>query len=232
MNTSYVRRRSSVPARRRSGSDGRTAYKQAMARNTLVCAVILGATLMAKSSALWENKFAVNSLRLALTQTTDFRQYISGVKEFFTEQVRLTGLMNSAADFDPVRDMIAPVKSPVDSHFGLRIHPVDKTERFHYGVDIPAAVGEKIACAADGEVSEVGADEELGNYIIVRHSEKISSYYGHCADILPKQGDRVKSGQLIATAGDSGKANTPHLHFEIRDGESSLDPEAFIRFGE
>ena len=51
---------------------------------------------------------------------------------------------------------------------------------------------------------------------------------GHCDKILPSAGDTINGGQVIATMGSTGKASAPMLHFEIREGDTSLDPSVFI----
>ena len=48
--------------------------------------------------------------------------------------------------------------------------------------------------------------------------------------MLPLEGDTIKAGQVIATVGSTGRTTGSHLHFEIREEDNSLDPEAFITF--
>ena len=87
-------------------------------------------------------------------------------------------------------------------------------------------------CCADGSVEEIGRSEEFGNFILIQHNARVSSYYAGCGEILPQMGDWIKKGQVIATAGTSAEMNDPHLHFEIREGEESLDPKAFLNIEE
>jgi len=52
--------------------------------------------------------------------------------------------------------------------------------------------------------------------------------YAHAKELLVKRGDQVKRGQPIARSGQTGNANAPQLHFEIRKGASPLDPINFL----
>ncbi|MDQ6989114.1 MAG: M23 family metallopeptidase [Mariprofundaceae bacterium] len=116
-----------------------------------------------------------------------------------------------------------PVKGKVTSRFGPR------NNRMHDGIDVGANEGVSIHAAAAGEV--VYADSRLsgyGNLIIVRHSSDMFTAYAHNKVNLVKRGDKVKSGQRIAYVGSTGRASGPHLHFEVRRGETAVDPLAYL----
>ncbi|HOK02253.1 MAG TPA: M23 family metallopeptidase, partial [Spirochaetota bacterium] len=44
-----------------------------------------------------------------------------------------------------------------------------------------------------------------------------------------KSGDKVSQGELIGKIGSTGKSTGPHLHFEVRRGDTALDPADFIK---
>lgn len=76
------------------------------------------------------------------------------------------------------------------------------------------------ARAADGTVVRTGFDSDCGNYLILLHENGAATYYFHCQDILAEEGQKVKSGEQIATVGNTGKSTGPHLHFGVsRDGD-------------
>ena len=101
-------------------------------------------------------------------------------------------------------------------------------KRPHYGMDLVAPQDSPIRAAGRGVVQNVGWDDDLGNYVEIRHGFGYVTIYGHCSRLLVQAGDRVDAGQQVAALGGTGRASAPHLHFEIwRDGEA-VDPRAVI----
>ena len=93
------------------------------------------------------------------------------------------------------------------------------------GVNIGVPAGAKVKASADGEV--VYAGDELvgfGNLVLIRHVGGWVSAYAHSESLLVKEGDTVKQGQTIATAGATGNATSPQVHFELRKGKQPVDP--------
>jgi murein DD-endopeptidase MepM/ murein hydrolase activator NlpD len=72
---------------------------------------------------------------------------------------------------------------------------------------------------------------ETGYVIEVQHTSNIRSVYKHNARLMKKQGDRIKAGDAIAVVGNSGELTTgPHLHFEIWQNGTPVNPEDYIVF--
>ena len=98
----------------------------------------------------------------------------------------------------------------------------------HYGIDLVAPVDSPVRSAGRGIVQNVGWDDDLGNYVEIRHGFGYVTIYGHCSRLYVRAGDRVDAGQEIAALGGTGRVSAPHLHFEIwRDGEA-VDPRIVI----
>ncbi|HID37229.1 MAG TPA: M23 family metallopeptidase [Ghiorsea sp.] len=119
--------------------------------------------------------------------------------------------------------LIWPVQGRFSSKFGPR------KGRMHDGIDIAAKIGTRIVAAASGEV--VYADNKLtgyGNLIIIRHNSKMFTAYAHNDRNLVARGDKVKQGQRIATVGETGRVTGPHVHFELRKGETAIDPLPYL----
>ncbi|MBI4727826.1 M23 family metallopeptidase [candidate division TA06 bacterium] len=98
----------------------------------------------------------------------------------------------------------------------------------HTGVDIAAREGDPVWAAADGEVSFAGWDNYFGHKIEIKHSDKLSTMYGHNAKLLVKVGDKVKQGKVIALVGSTGQSSGPHLHFEVRLNGQAVDPINYL----
>ena len=102
---------------------------------------------------------------------------------------------------------------------------------FHTGVDIPAEQGAVILAAADGTVTKIGFDPELGNYVVLDHGGGLETLYGQCRDILDglEEGTAVAAGEMIGAVGSTGMATGPHLHFEVRQDGKVQNPVAYFR---
>lgn len=122
-----------------------------------------------------------------------------------------------------------PTQGTITSLFGLRKHPLLKSLRFHSGVDIANLKNTEILAAAGGTVKFAGPDGGYGNVVILEHGNGFESVYGHAEDILVKNGEEVKKGQLIASMGSTGLSTGEHLHYEIRFAGEALDPTMFMK---
>lgn len=112
----------------------------------------------------------------------------------------------------------------VGSHFGMR------DGRRHEGIDLPAPVGTPVYAAADGQVAYAGNRiRGYGNMVVIRHAGDLMTVYAHNSMLLVSQGQPVRAGDRIALVGQSGRATGPHLHFEVRVGQSPHDPMRFLR---
>ncbi len=122
-----------------------------------------------------------------------------------------------------------PVNGTVTSGFGYRVHPVNGGYLMHGGIDIAADTGTPIAAAWDGVVTEVAAGTSYGNYIIVKHTDSLSTLYAHCSEITADEGKIVKKGETVALVGSTGVSTGPHLHFEIRVNGEPIDPRSVLK---
>jgi murein DD-endopeptidase MepM/ murein hydrolase activator NlpD len=113
-----------------------------------------------------------------------------------------------------------PVKGAVVKRFG----PGKSGER-NDGIKIAVPLNTPVLAAADGVVAYVGGDvPALGGLVIVKHGNATTTVYGHAGQLLVQRGQSVKKGQMIALSGNSGFADRPELHFEIRQGRTPVDP--------
>jgi murein DD-endopeptidase MepM/ murein hydrolase activator NlpD len=83
---------------------------------------------------------------------------------------------------------------------------------------------DEIHAAFDGEVVFSGRFSGYGNLVRIRHENGLETYYSHNSKNMVKVGERVKAGQVIALTGQTGRASTPHLHFETRIGGQAVNP--------
>ena len=107
-------------------------------------------------------------------------------------------------------DFTWPVDGRVISPFGKR------HGSWHAGMDIKAEIGTPILAAAPGVVISSGQERAYGRVIRMEHESGFVTVYAHNLENLVEVGDRVSGGTIIATVGRTGRATTPHLHFEVR----------------
>lgn len=120
---------------------------------------------------------------------------------------------------------ILPVGGPITSPFGTgRSYNGAAVSSHHSGTDFSAAVGTPIAAAASGRVAFAGALTTRGNSVIVDHGAGIFTAYHHMSRIDVKEGQAIAQGQTIGTAGMTGLATGPHLHWELIVGGVNVDP--------
>ncbi|QDP42239.1 M23 family metallopeptidase [Radiobacillus deserti] len=100
------------------------------------------------------------------------------------------------------------------------------------GVDIASSDGKAfdVAASLSGTVTEVEQDPLLGNVVKITHENDVTTYYASLENVLVEAGAEVKQGDVIATAGRNlfGQASGVHVHFEVRQGETAVNPEEFF----
>lgn len=116
----------------------------------------------------------------------------------------------------------------LSSYYGSRMHPIFKRQKHHDGVDFGARMYAPVYAAADGEVIEVRrSNKGYGNHVKIRHGDgQIETLYGHLNAFANKlqEGRIVSAGDLIGFVGESGDADGPHLHYEVRIDGKQIDP--------
>lgn len=115
-------------------------------------------------------------------------------------------------------------KMRVTSLFGVRRNVLVTP---HKGIDLAAPSGTPVHAVADGVVVSAGQLTEnagrYGNAVILQHGAQ-RTLYAHLTSMNVKPGAIVKAGQQIGTVGETGFATGPHLHFEVRQDETLIDP--------
>ena len=115
---------------------------------------------------------------------------------------------------------------PVHGRIVARFGPTGATGEKYNGVKIAVPLGTPILAAADGVVAYAGSGvPNLGGLVIVKHGNSWTTVYGHASQLLVQRGQSVKRGQTIALSGDSGVADRPEVHFEMRKGRLPVDPQ-------
>ena len=99
----------------------------------------------------------------------------------------------------------------------------------HLGLDIAGRTGAPVKAALGGRIAFAGQDSVFGNMLIIEHGGGLSTLYGHNSQLLAREGDLVVAGQMIARLGSTGRSSAPHLHFEVRESDTTVDPLKYLR---
>lgn len=156
--------------------------------------------------------------------------FIPGAKQ--AKEVKTTSSTKSTRSLKPESkkssketsiSFIWPVKGKIISTFGSR------NRKRHQGIDIKASTGTPIVAASGGKVIYSGGGlRGYGNVIIVEHNKRFSTVYAHNSVNLVKEGTKVKKGQIIGYVGNTGRATTSQLHFEIRRNNKAENPLIYL----
>lgn len=93
------------------------------------------------------------------------------------------------------------------------------------GIDIGAPEGAAVLAADVGTVAAITKDTKGVAIVVIKHADGLLTVYTNVDSLLVKKGDAVTRGQEIAKV----RAGTPaFLHFEVRKGLESVDPDDFI----
>jgi len=160
--------------------------------------------------------------------------FISEIESFEVAHVDQTMTTPSISPLEPESFVLT-------SPFGTRRSPFTKKIDLHPGLDMAAKSGTEIMAPADGVVVFSGrypsrqsvAWWRYGNLVAIRHGDLFITLFGHCEEILVRNGQEVSQGEVIATVGNSGWSTSPHLHYEVRlrreEGRfTPVDPRVYI----
>ncbi len=120
-------------------------------------------------------------------------------------------------------------RSIVTSEFGNRRDPFTGERRGHTGIDLAVPTGTSIRAALPGTVTRSKYNAGgYGYYAMIDHGGGLSTLYGHCSQLLVREGQTVEAGDIIALSGSTGRSTGPHLHFEVRVNGERTDPRSYL----
>ena len=124
-----------------------------------------------------------------------------------------------------------PVKGKIINLFGPYQDTRFNVTVFRSGIDIKSRPGTTVQCVYAGNVLYADWFKGYGNMMIIDHGGSYYTVYAHLQQMLKQKGDRVNTGEDIATVGDTGSIVGPALHFEVRHHGKPLDPLQWIDAG-
>ncbi|MEC9488491.1 MAG: M23 family metallopeptidase [Halanaerobium sp.] len=128
-----------------------------------------------------------------------------------------------------VWDLLQPIEGEILTPYGWHKHPLLGNWKFHRGVDIKADLGVPVKVAFAGKVLQVSQDDYYGLRVEIRHDNGYRTVYAQLQEVRVTVGDILNQGQIIGSVGQTGLATTPHLHFEVIEGNEPVDPLQFLQ---
>ena len=98
----------------------------------------------------------------------------------------------------------------------------------HKGLDVGAPYGTPIVASESGEVISSGYHWSWGNNVLIWHNSTYSTRYAHCSTLIVSPGQYVKKGQVIGYVGSTGQSSGNHLHFEVYQNGTRVNPSNFV----
>ncbi len=160
-----------------------------------------------------------NSNEKAIGGAEEIKENIEN-KELSQEDQDIINIKNTTT-------FIKPVEGIISSKYGIRETSTGRVPKNHTGTDIATNLGTKIKSSTDGEVVLSSEEGDYGKHLKIQIGE-VSIIYAHCNNLYVKQGDKICQGQEIAEVGSTGNSTGPHLHFEIRISERTVDPQSIL----
>jgi len=143
----------------------------------------------------------------------------------------LVAFRDSVSDERFWKDPLAPpVPGCVTSPFGVkRLHNGKPTGEYHSGVDQRTPEGEPIRAVAAGTVTFAQRFNVLGNAAGVDHGQGLETIYLHMEKLAVEKGARVEKGSILGYAGETGRANGPHLHWALYANGVHVNPAQWMK---
>lgn len=119
--------------------------------------------------------------------------------------------------------LFQPLNGVVSSQFGKR------WGKNHEGIDIAVPVGTPVKSAECGTVSFAGDAGTYGKLVRIDHGNGVVTAYAHLSEINVSVGQAVNADTQIALSGNTGRSTGPHLHFEVVQNNTPLDPSLYLK---
>lgn len=119
-------------------------------------------------------------------------------------------------------ELLWPTEGILTSPYGMRWGAL------HAGIDIGAPTGTPILAVADGTILFTGFQGGYGLMTIIDHGDGIHTAYAHQSRFRTPPQTKVKKGDIIGEVGSTGDSTGPHLHFELRADNITIDPLPYL----
>ena len=213
------------PAKKRSGN--MLDHWKGTQKRTLLSALLF---LFVFFSANSTDPFSgmIHSMYRSGMDSGNYYQALNGMAK---EALSLGGVTSTSTPVDAkmLGRFSPPISGPVMAAFGEEgeggSNPVGS---IHEGIDVGSALGTSVTVPADGVVTIVGEDAQLGKIVKVEFGDGWTIVLGNLGEIYVQQGQRVFRGDVLGTVGLTAPLRKPWLHFELRKNSQAVDPIPYL----
>jgi murein DD-endopeptidase MepM/ murein hydrolase activator NlpD len=172
------------------------------------------------------------SMALVVIFLAAFNNYRNGTlgdwakAKFFNQPQKVGGGNWSPSSFTPTSGLsrlLAPVTGIITGIFGE-----GRGDHRHAGIDYAVPIGTPVKAAAAGRVVAAGAAGGYGLRVDVDHGNGIVTRYAHLDRLGVNIGDVLGAGDTVGRSGNTGESTGPHLHFEVLDHGTAVDPGPYV----
>lgn len=160
---------------------------------------------------------------------SDFASLVDKIALQKKEITDALGPIKSRLAYLMAKPSIAPVAASITAGFGYRKNPfTSRGSEFHKGIDFAASYSQTVVATGDGIVIFSGWNAGYGRMVIISHGYGLTTLYAHNSKLLVKQGDKVKKGQAISKAGNTGRSTGTHVHYEVKLNGKNVNPANYF----
>lgn len=146
------------------------------------------------------------------------------------EAIETHKMLGQWTEKDPFKEPYQmPIKGRISGKFGTRLIFNQKIKEPHLGIDIRAKRGTPVHPCSSGIVLTTGDFFYTGKTVFIDHGKGVISLYAHLDKILVKKGRHLTKKTQLGTVGNSGRANSPLLHWGMVMNQTYVDPLLFLQ---
>jgi murein DD-endopeptidase MepM/ murein hydrolase activator NlpD len=170
---------------------------------------------------------------LVATTETELRDSTTALGEKLRRQAEQLDALQYLMLNRQMDDDLTPSGWPVNkgwisSRYGDRTDPFTGQRARHEGLDFVGPRGSDVLSVAAGVVVWADVRSGYGQVVEIDHGNGYVTRYAHCDSVEVEPGTQVSAGQLIAKLGKTGRASTPHVHFEVLQNGTPINPANFV----
>ena len=165
--------------------------------------------------------------------TSEYTSQLEEIREIYVNDINKLETLN--VEYQTYLDSL-PFGNPIDgdidivSEFGWRSDPFTSFRSFHQGIDLDLPYNDPVLASGTGIIIFAGWQEGYGNCVIIEHALGYESLYAHLETITVAVDDKIEIADLIGTAGCTGRSTGVHLHYEIHQNGTRIDPFKYLQY--
>jgi murein DD-endopeptidase MepM/ murein hydrolase activator NlpD len=176
------------------------------------------------NSKLWKTVIASTGNLVRLEEITKNQL----TKENFIENSDVTVSTEKKQSRPSFQNSVWPVQGSIVKGYGWRYDAIRKTKEFQPGIEISALPDSAVLAVADGTITEIKHQPEVGWEIVISHNNEWSSNYFYLGPVQVKVGQKVKAGETIAFINRPDQDKGPILMLEIKEYDKPVDPLSIL----